>query len=98
MYNHLLLVAACTFGIGHVLAQQDPRINVALTLETPSTGVSTTPDGRLFILLSHVDGSTGPQVVEWDYSTSTYSPYPNAEWNAYNSSGNYTLVFAYFDP
>jgi len=57
-------------------------VEVALTLQHPVNGVSTTPDGRLFILYARVDGSTGPQVAEW-HNNSTPTPYPTAQWNAY---------------
>ncbi|KAK7905436.1 hypothetical protein LTR67_000158 [Exophiala xenobiotica] len=63
---------------------QDPRIQVALTLQHPVNGVSTTPDGRLFVLYARVDGSTGPQVAEW-HNGSSPTPYPNQEWNSYAS-------------
>lgn len=85
MYFSYLLAAACTLGVGGVVAQQDPRLSTGLTLETPSTGVSTTPDGRLFLVYARVDGSTGPQVVEWNFSDNTTSPFPNAEWNSYSA-------------
>jgi hypothetical protein len=50
----LLFLASCTF------AATDPRVKVALTLQHPVNGVSTTPNGRIFILYARVDGSTGP--------------------------------------
>ncbi|EXJ81600.1 hypothetical protein A1O1_07664 [Capronia coronata CBS 617.96] len=64
------------------LAAQNPRVQVALTLQHPVNGVSTTPDGRLFVLYARVDGSTGPQVAEW-HNGSSPTPYPNQEWNSY---------------
>jgi hypothetical protein len=40
-------------------------LDVALVLETPSIGISTTPDGRQFLVYARfLDGSTGPQVAE----------------------------------
>lgn len=56
---------------------QHPQLKIGLTLDTPSTGVSTTPDGRLFILYARIDGSTGPQIVEWKDNNSV--PYPDEE-------------------
>lgn len=84
-----LLLGILAFGQS-VTAQtftgpEDPRIQTALTLENPSNGVSTTPDGRLFVLYARVDGSTGPQVVEYNRTTNTQVPYPNAEWNNYTA-------------
>ena len=63
----------------------DSRISVELVLDTPSTGVSTTPDGRLFLVLARVDGSTGPQVVEYNRKDNSTTAYPNEEWNSYTS-------------
>ncbi|KAJ4395925.1 hypothetical protein N0V93_000141 [Gnomoniopsis smithogilvyi] len=66
------------------LAAIDPRVQVALTLDTPCNGVSTTPDGRLFVLYARVDGTQAqglPEVVEWINGTGV--PYPNAQWNSY---------------
>ena len=59
----------------------DPRIEVALTLESPVNGVSTTSSGRIFVLFARVNGSTGPQVAE--YINGTYAAYPDSEWNSY---------------
>ncbi|KIM95824.1 hypothetical protein OIDMADRAFT_133813 [Oidiodendron maius Zn] len=56
--------------------------DTGLTLTSPSTGISTTPDGRLFVLYSRgLDGSSGPQLVEWKGNSSV--PYPDEEWNSY---------------
>lgn len=66
------------------LAIQDRRIKVALTLDTPCNGVSTTGDGRLFVLYARVDGTQAqglPEVVEWVNGTGV--PYPDASWNSY---------------
>lgn len=66
------------------LAATDPRVQVALTLETPCNGVSTGPDGRLFVLYARVDGTQAqglPEVVEWINGTGV--PYPSAQWNSY---------------
>lgn len=65
-------------------AQQDPRVNTAIVTETPVNAVSTTPDGRTFLLYARVDGSSGPTVVE--YQNGSVTPYPNLEWNSYNAS------------
>ncbi|KAF2170148.1 hypothetical protein M409DRAFT_19754 [Zasmidium cellare ATCC 36951] len=63
---------------------RDPRIETALTLDVPTNGVSTTPDGRLFLVLARVDGSKGAQVVEYNTTSKTMTPYPNEEWNSYS--------------
>ena len=64
-----------------ICAATDPRLQVAITLQNPVNGVSTTPSGRIFVLFARVDGSTGPQVAE--YTNDTFVPYPNTEWNSY---------------
>lgn len=67
-------------------AATDPRLQVALTLENPVNGVSTTPSGRTFVVFARVDGSKGPQVAE--YTNNTFVPYPDAEWNSYTSGSD----------
>ena len=85
MLSHHIKTAICyTLAAGSVLAQQDPRLQTAITTDTPINGVSSTPDGRLFLLYARVDGSKGPTVVEWVNDTAV--PYPNREWNSYNAS------------
>jgi hypothetical protein len=66
----------------------DQNINIELTLNVPSNGVSTTPDGRLFLVYARVDGSKGPQVVEYNRETNTSTAYPNKEWNSYEPGKN----------
>lgn len=68
-------------GFGHAIAGEDTRLMTAMTLDTPSTGVSIAPDGRRFLVLARLDGSTGPQVVEW--RDGTLVPYPDAAWNGW---------------
>jgi hypothetical protein len=53
-----------TFLWSLILAQQDPRLETAIVTDTPVNGISTTPEGRQFLLYARVDGSTGPTVVE----------------------------------
>lgn len=83
--------ALCALLSGLVIAQQDPRINAAIVTKTPVNGVSTTPNGRIFLLYARVDGSSGPTVVEWKNGTAI--PYPNLEWNSYNASADPTAHF-----
>lgn len=87
------LLAGLSFLFATTIAQsytgpEDPRINIGLTLENPSNGVSLTPSGRLFVLFARVDGSTGPQVVEYNRTTNTSTPYPSAEWNNYTNGSD----------
>lgn len=68
-----------------VVAQIDPRLKTALTLNSTSSGVSTTPDDRLFIIWNHIDGSTGSYISE-QHANGNFVPYPDEDWNAWNSS------------
>lgn len=76
-------VAAQTFT-----GPQDPRLTTALTLDVPSTGVSTTPNGRVFLVLARIDGSKGAQIVEYHSSNKSFVPYPNVELNSYAAGKN----------
>ena len=67
---------------------EDPRVKVELVLKHPTNGVSLTADGRLFIVRSRVDGSSGPQLSEYDQSTNTSKPYPNEAWNTFKAGDN----------
>lgn len=81
---HLGVLAAAAGIVSLASGTIDPRIQVALTLETPCNGVSTTPSGRLFVLYARVDGTQAqglPEVVEWINGTGV--PYPDAVWNSY---------------
>lgn len=78
------ITATCALLLSSTLAQIDPRIETAIVTDTPVNGVSTTPDGRTFLLYARVDGSTGPTVVE--YINNSTQPYPNLEWNSYNAT------------
>ena len=81
MRSNLLKIIAIVFAFAQGIIGSAP-FHIGLTLTTPSTGVSTSPDGRLFVLYARgLDGSTGPQVVEWKGNSSV--PYPDEEWNSY---------------
>ena len=85
----LTLAFTASFSIAQTYyGLEDPRIQTALTLEHPVNGVSTTPEGRLFILYARVDGSKGPQVAEYNQTTNTSTAYPNEEWNNYTNGAN----------
>ena len=62
---------------------EDPRITTALSTDIPINGVSATPDGRLFLLYARVDGSKGPEVVEYNSATNSTTPFPDERWNSY---------------
>jgi sugar lactone lactonase YvrE len=81
-------VFVLALSLCHTAAQvyngpQDPRLTATLTLDTPSNGISTTADGRLFVLYARVDGSSGPQVVEYNLTDNDVMPFPDKRWNSY---------------
>ncbi|KEF56971.1 uncharacterized protein A1O9_07161 [Exophiala aquamarina CBS 119918] len=77
-----LLALAFLSSIASIRSQKQPSLEIALSPDAPVNGVSTARSGWVFLLYARVDGSTGPQVVEWN-STNRTSPIPNAEWNSY---------------
>ena len=40
-------------------------LEVVLESDTVANGIALSRDGRIFLPFSRIDGSTGPQVVEW---------------------------------
>ena len=61
-------------------AAADPLLTV-LKSDTVANGIATTRSGRMFLPFSRIDGSKGPQVVEW--TEGSPHPYPDAAWNAW---------------
>jgi sugar lactone lactonase YvrE len=59
-----------------------PSLTVALAVSVVTNGVTLTRDGRLFLVLSRIDGSDGPRVGEW--VGGELEPYPDAAWNAWS--------------
>jgi sugar lactone lactonase YvrE len=57
-------------------------LSQALVIATPSTGVSTTPDGRRFLVLARIDGSPGPQLVE--LVGDDLRAFPDEDWNRWS--------------
>ena len=93
-----IAILAFTLAFGRVGGQsytgpEDPRLKVEITLDTPTNGVSSTPDGRLFLVYARVDGSTGAQVVEYNRNDNTATPYPNMKWNSYKNGDDPTTHF-----
>lgn len=88
----LTFFSALFLGVGltraNNLVDHDDRIQTELVLSTGSTGASTTPDGRVFLILPRVDGTTGAKIVEvlGKGDNNTLVPYPNNKWNSWNAS------------
>ena len=49
-----------------------------------TNGVTTTPDGRVFMVISRLDGSKGPLVVEYT-TDGKQTPFPNSTWNSWTA-------------
>ncbi|PHH87913.1 hypothetical protein CDD83_8242 [Cordyceps sp. RAO-2017] len=85
MAPSLQALAAALLGLASAAAAS-PRLNVAMTLESASNGVSVSPDNRQFLVFPPLDGTEGPQVAE--RTESGLSAYPNEAWNSYSSGKN----------
>ncbi|KAL4793089.1 hypothetical protein BDV19DRAFT_400138 [Aspergillus venezuelensis] len=82
-----LLLALTAFLVqADVSTDYDHPLKTAVVLDTPTTGASTTPEGRTFLKLARVDGTTGSQIVEVTGNDYTLVPYPNESWNSWNAS------------
>ena len=61
-------------------AGPDPLATV-LQLDSNANGYASNASQRVFLPLSHIDGSAGPQVVEWKKGKPV--PFPDERWNAW---------------
>lgn len=68
-------------------------LETALQINSVANGFASTPDGRIFLPLSHIDGSSGPQVVEW--SNGKAVPFPDAGWNQWSSGDDPATKFVH---
>ncbi|KGO46497.1 Major royal jelly-like protein [Penicillium expansum] len=84
----LSLFSLALFAQGDVTKEHDDRLTTAVILETPTTGASTTPEGRAFLKLARVDGTTGSQIVEviGEIGEQKLIPYPDDAWNSWNAT------------
>ncbi|KAJ5687556.1 hypothetical protein N7536_010175 [Penicillium majusculum] len=88
-YSTLLVgLSLALFAQGDVTKEHDDRLTTAVILDTPTTGASTTPEGRAFLKLARVDGTTGSQIVEviGEVGEQKLVPYPNDAWNSWNAT------------
>lgn len=56
-------------------------LETVLQLGSVANGFASTSAGRMFLPLSHIDGSAGPQLVEWVGGKPV--PFPDAAWNSW---------------
>ena len=69
----------------------DAPLDVVLQSDTVANGVATTRDGRIFLPFSRIDGSAGPQVVEWKDGKPV--AFPDAAWNAWKQGDDPAKAF-----
>lgn len=86
MLSYYFFVGLCMSFLARadITKDYDGRLQTAIILNHPTTGASTTPDGRTFLKIARVDGSKGPQIVEV-IDNHILTPYPNEEWNSWNA-------------
>ncbi|KUM59195.1 hypothetical protein ACN42_g7954 [Penicillium freii] len=85
LYSTILFdLSLALFAQGDVTKEHDDRLTTAVILDTPTTGSSTTPEGRAFLKLARVDDTTGSQIVEviGEVGEQKLVPYPNDVWNS----------------
>jgi hypothetical protein len=71
-------------------AAPDPLTTV-LTSDTVANGIATTTSGRVFLPFCRIDGTKGPQVVEW--KNGAPAAYPNAAWNGWSAGDDPRRTF-----
>ena len=68
--------------VGGAARRGPEALLTVLQVDAVANGIATTADNRIFLPLSHLDGSTGPQAVEWKNGAAL--PYPDAGWNSWH--------------
>ena len=68
----------------------DPLITV-LRSDTVANGIATTQSGRIFLPFSRIDGSVGPEVVEWKDGKPV--PFPGPSWNSWKTGDDPAKAF-----
>ena len=74
-------------------SQPNDPLTTVMQLDSVVTGFSSTPQGRKFVALSRIDGSVGPQVIEWIDGKA--KPYPDADWNSWKSGDDASSKFVH---
>ncbi|CAI7641578.1 unnamed protein product [Penicillium crustosum] len=89
LYSTLLYgLSLALFAQGDVTKEHNGRLTTTVILDTPTTGASTTPEGRAFLKLARVDGITGSQIVEVidEVGEQRLVTYSNDTWNSWNAT------------
>ena len=85
----VLLVALAGSATG-----QNDRADALVTVlrsETVANGIATTPTNRIFLPFSRIDGSEGPQAVEWKDGGPV--AFPDAAWNSWKKGDDPAKAF-----
>ena len=85
-----VLVVALAAATVPALAEADPLATV-LQLDSVAIGYASTRSDRVFLPLSRLDGSSGPQVVEW--KSGKPIPFPNEAWNSWKPGDDPAKAF-----
>lgn len=75
------LVAAMVLGLATSPTVGAEALVTVLTSGTVANGIATTTTGRIFLPFPRIDGSAGPQVVEWKAGAPV--AFPDAAWNGW---------------
>ncbi|WP_263409831.1 major royal jelly family protein [Terriglobus tenax] len=83
--SRMLAFLLAVFTI-EILHGQSPDLQkaVAITAQEPITGVTTTRDGKVFVLFPHLDGHDGTRVAQV-LADGSFRPFPDEEWNRWRA-------------
>jgi sugar lactone lactonase YvrE len=69
-----------------------PTLTIAYRLQDVVNGVTTTRDGRVFVLYPHLDGAAGIRIAELSPDGAPH-PYPDEAWNNWKAGDDPTKAF-----
>ena len=72
-------------------AARADQLTTVLRSKTVANGIASTPSGRIFLPFSRIDGSVGPQVVEWKDGKPV--PFPDESWNGWKQGDDPARAF-----
>ena len=83
---------------GAIIKPIEAPLDIVLQSDTVANGIATTRDGRIFLPFSRIDGSAGPQVVEWKDGKPV--PFPDAakstdDWNGWKTGDDPAKAFVH---
>ena len=84
------LAAALVAAVAPAPGTND-QLATVLQLDSVANGYASTRSGRVFLPLSRIDGSAGPQVVEWKKGKPI--PFPDETWNGWKPGDDPAKAF-----